>query len=105
MTATAMNAPFRLPADPNLEDLDTVAALYVPGMYNDDLRGSDRNLPVAYRTAKALVENGDKNEEPETLFADMITNMYHLADLLGLDMDELVERGHRIYVDEINSEF
>lgn len=40
-------------------------------------------------------------EAPETAMSDLVGNLFHLADLLEIDFDEIIERGRYHYSYEI----
>lgn len=59
------------------------------------------NLERAGRAAKALVlyghASGPGSEPTVELFGDLLTDLHHLADALGLDWAERVNRAERHY--------
>lgn len=98
-----MDTPFQLAADPS-QSIDTIAAEWAPAKPGDPiLNGVERNRRNAAMAARGIKEATDTNED-EIQFSDMFGNMFHLADLLGVDIEEAFERGRRYYMDEVTSE-
>lgn len=70
------------PRDPRVFEQDPLAA----------------NMSAAQSAAQALMAvGGDDARDDEERVRDLLNDMFHLCDLLGLDMDELVNRAQRSY--------
>lgn len=93
--------PFRLTAESG-QSVQTVASRYTPERVGEfPLMGVALNQESAVLAARAVQATARNNDEDETQLADMVANLCHLADLLGVDVDEVLDRGQRHYDREI----
>lgn len=58
---------------------------------------------VAYARRTGLLSRGN-DEDPETAFGDLLADLRHLADALGVDYDEIDEHGQVHYEAELRGE-
>lgn len=98
---TTMSAPSQLAAQPD-QTVEDVAGQFTPRTPEHDTQTTqERNHRNAILAAKGLAVSTDADENP-TRMSDMIANMWHLADLLGVDMDEVLANGARYYEEEVH---
>lgn len=53
---------------------------------------------IAYARRTGLIHD----EEPETAIGDLLGDLRHLCDALGLDFADLSDKGHRHYAEELH---
>lgn len=94
---------YRLVADENEPiTLDQVVAMSrEPRQFEVDPLAA--NMSSAIQAADAALAGGEQRDSREDTerIQDLLTNLFHLADLLGLDMDDLVNSAQRNYEAEI----
>ena len=97
-----MSAPHRVPSQPD-ETLADIAATYNQDP-DDVLHGVAQNRNNAAFAARALaVYEAREPCDTEECLADLLTDLRHLADWLGLDFDALAEQSERYHTEEIGA--
>lgn len=94
---------YRLVADENDPlTMDAVAGVTRPPVPHIEGDPLSENYEAAKRVATLLLGDvrDDIRDDSERL-SDVLSDMFHLCDLLGLDMDHLVDMGQRNYGAEI----
>ena len=85
----------------NYEDIPHLPLGAVPDNLPDENPGLYR-LIIAKRALCAGYEAGE--EDPEASIGDLLADLRHLCDALGLDFGELERRGYGYYVAELEDE-
>lgn len=116
MTTARITAPARFDGGiKDTNDLARIATLFGgrhrhlhDGLTEDEIR-DDNNTRAAWGAIALLAFTartfGDAaGEDWETLVGDLMADLMHLCDALGVDFDEMVEKGRSHYEPELHGE-